>query len=88
MKTHRNKPWFHQECSELASKRKLAKLIWQQNINDQTAEHLTNIRRDTYKTFRENKRDYMKAKGNKLEENSRNKNIREMYKGINEFKKG
>ena len=24
----------------------------------------------------------------KLEENSKNKNIREMYKGINEFKKG
>ena len=30
----------------------------------------------------------MKAKVNKLEENSKNKNIREMYKGINEFKKG
>ena len=30
----------------------------------------------------------MKGKGNKLEENSKNKNIREMYKGINEFKKG
>ena len=28
------------------------------------------------------------AKVNKLEENSKNKNIREMYKGINEFKKG
>ena len=30
----------------------------------------------------------MKAKVNKLEENSKNKNIREMYKGINEFKNG
>ena len=30
----------------------------------------------------------MKAKVNKLEEDSRNKNIREIYKGINEFKKG
>ena len=29
----------------------------------------------------------MKAKVNKLEENSMNKNIRDMYKGINEFKK-
>ena len=33
------------------------------------------------------KHDYMKAKVNKLEENSKNKNIREMYKGINKFKK-
>ena len=30
----------------------------------------------------------MKAKVNKLEENSKNKNIWEMYKGINEFTKG
>ena len=30
----------------------------------------------------------MMAKVNKLEENSKNKNIREMYKGINEFKEG
>ena len=35
-----------------------------------------------------NKRAYMKAKVNKLEENSKNKNIPETYKGINEFKKG
>ena len=38
--------------------------------------------------FRIKKRDYMKTKVNKLEENSKNKNIRDMYKGINEFKKG
>jgi len=37
--------------------------------------------------FRKKKRDYMKAKDNKLEENSKHKNIREMYKRINEFKK-
>ena len=30
----------------------------------------------------------MKAEVNKLEENRKNKNIREKYKGINEFKKG
>ena len=30
----------------------------------------------------------MKEKVNELEENSKNKNIQKMYKGINEFKKG
>ena len=30
----------------------------------------------------------MNAKFNKLEENNKNKNIQEMYKGINELKKG
>ena len=29
----------------------------------------------------------MKAKVNTLEENTKNQNIRELYKGINEFKK-
>ena len=46
------------------------------------------IRRDTCRMFRKKKRDLMKAKVKKLEENTKNKNIREMYKGINEFKKG
>ena len=50
--------------------------------------HFSNVRRDTCRMFRKKKHDYMKAKDNKLEENSKNKNIREMYKGINEFKKG
>ena len=45
------------------------------------------FRRDTCTMFRKKKCDYMKAKVNKLEENSKNKNIREMYKGINESKR-
>ena len=32
--------------------------------------------------------DYVKTKVNKFKENSKNKNIWEMYKGFNEFKKG
>ena len=70
---------------ELANKRKQTKLIWLQNPNNQTAEDFSNVRCDTCRMFRKQKRDYMKAKVNKLEENSKNKNIREM---CNEFKKG
>ena len=88
MEIHRNKPWFDPECSELFNKRKQAKLLWLQNPNDQTAEDLANVWRDTYVTFKIKERDYMKAKVMKLEENGMNKNIREMYKGIIEFKKG
>ena len=36
LQTHRNKPWFDQECSELANMEKFAKLLWLQNLNDQT----------------------------------------------------
>jgi hypothetical protein len=34
------------------------------------------------------KREYLKAKINELETNSKNKNIRDLYGGINEFKRG
>ena len=64
-----------QECSELANKRKQAKLLWLQNPNDQIAEDLTDIRCDTCRTFKKRKHDYMKAKVNKLEEISKNKSI-------------
>ena len=49
---NRNKPWFDQECSELANTRKQAKLLWLQNPNGQTAEDFSNVRRDTCRTFR------------------------------------
>jgi hypothetical protein len=32
--------------------------------------------------------EYFKDKINELESNSKNKNIRDLYRGINEFKKG
>jgi hypothetical protein len=38
--------------------------------------------------FRNKKREYLKDKNNELESNSKNMNIRELYRGINEFKKG
>jgi hypothetical protein len=37
--------------------------------------------------FRNKKREYLKAKINELEINSKNKNIRELYRGLNDFKK-
>ena len=42
-------------------------------------EDFSNITRDTCWMFRKIKRDYKNAKVNKLEENNKNKNIREMY---------
>ena len=60
---------------------------WLQNPNDQTAEDFTNIRHDTCRTLKRKKRNYMKVKVNTHEENSKTVNG-EIYKGINEFKKG
>jgi len=38
--------------------------------------------------MRNKKREYQKGKINKLETNNKCKNIRDLYRGINEFKKG
>jgi hypothetical protein len=47
-----------------------------------------NIRRDTSRTFRNKKREYLKEKINKLETSTKNKSIRDLQKVINEFKTG
>jgi hypothetical protein len=47
---------------------------------------LSNIRQEASRHFRNKKRAYLKDKINELESNS-NKYIRDLYRGINEFKK-
>jgi hypothetical protein len=49
--------------------------------------NLSDVRREANRRFRNKKREYLKDKINELESNSRNKNIRHLYRGINEFKK-
>jgi hypothetical protein len=51
-------------------------------------DNMDNVRREACKTFRTKKREYLKNKINGLETNNKNKNIRDLYRGINEFKKG
>jgi hypothetical protein len=53
-----------------------------------TGDNMDNVRREASSTFRTKKREYLKNKINELETNSKNKNIRDLYRGINEFKKG
>jgi hypothetical protein len=51
-------------------------------------DYLKNLRRETSRTFSNKKREYLKGKINELETNNKNKDVRDLYKGINEFKKG
>jgi hypothetical protein len=51
-------------------------------------DNLSNVRREANRHFRNKKREYMKDKINELESNSKNKNIKDLYRGITEFKKG
>jgi hypothetical protein len=59
-----------------------------QNQNQINRDNLQNLRCETSRIFRNKKRDYLKGKINELETNNKNKNIRDLYRSINEFKKG
>jgi hypothetical protein len=51
-------------------------------------DNLQNLRREISRTFTNNRREYLKDKTNELENNNNNKNVRYLYRGINEFRKG
>jgi hypothetical protein len=87
-KLKHNNPCFDDECSKLIDQRKDAKLQWLQNPNQINGDNLKNLRRETSRIFRNKKREHLKGKINELEANNKNRNIRDLYRGIIEFKKG
>jgi hypothetical protein len=82
------KTWFDDECSKLAEQGKQTKLQWLQKPSESNEDNLSDVRREASRHFRYKEREYLKDKINELESNSKNKNIRDLYRGINEFKKG
>jgi len=48
---------------------------------------MNNVRCETSRTSRNKRREYLKEKINALETNGKSKNIGDLYRGINEFKK-
>jgi hypothetical protein len=83
-----HKPWFDEGRSELLDRRKQAKLRWLQDPSEINGANLNNVRRETSRHFRNKKGEYLKGKINALETNSENKNIRDLYRGIYDFKRG
>jgi hypothetical protein len=72
----------------LVGQRKQAKLQWLQDPREANEDNLIDVRREARRHFRHKKREYLKDKNNELESNGKNKNIRDWYRGMNEFKKG
>jgi hypothetical protein len=48
---------------------------------------MNNVRHEASRYFRNKKWEYLKDKINELATYSKNKNIRDLYRGINEFKR-
>jgi Fe-S cluster assembly ATPase SufC len=63
-------------------------LQWFQVPSEIDGDNLHNVIRETSRYFRNKKREYLNDKVNELATNSKNKNIKELYRGINECKKG
>jgi hypothetical protein len=61
---------------------------WLQDPSEVNGNSLNNIRHEASMHFRNKMREYLKDKINELAMNSKNKNIRDLYRRINEFKRG
>ncbi|PNF25843.1 hypothetical protein B7P43_G11138 [Cryptotermes secundus] len=84
----KHKPWFDEGCSKLLDESKQAKLQWLQDPSKMNGDNLNNIRHEMSSHFWNKKREYLKDKIDELAMNSKNKNIRDQYRGINDYKRG
>jgi hypothetical protein len=58
-------------------------LQWLQDPSQINGDNLNNVRREASRRFRNKKKEYLKESINELAMNSKNKNIRDLYRGIN-----
>jgi len=61
---------------------------WIQDPSQSNVDILNNVRREVSRHFRNKKKTYLRAKIEELETNSKIQNIRDLYRGINDFTKG
>jgi hypothetical protein len=81
-----HKPWFDKECVGFIDRRKQAKMQWIQDPSLSNVDNLNNVRRDSSRHFTNKKKTYLKTKTEELETNSKINNVRDLYRGINDFK--
>ena len=84
---NQHKPWFDEECLDFLDQRKRAKMQWVQDPCQSNVDNLNSVRHEVSRYFR-GKKAYLRSRIEELETNIKNKNIRDLYRGINDFKKG
>jgi hypothetical protein len=72
---------------KIITSREQAKLKLLQDPSEINGDNTKNKRREASRYFRK-KRGYLKVKINELATNSKKKNITDLYRGINKFKRG
>ena len=71
-----HKPWFDEKYLHFLDERKQTKMRWAQDPSQRNVDNLNNIRLQTSRHFRNKKKKHLKAKIEKLENNSKIKTIR------------
>jgi hypothetical protein len=66
----------------------MTKRQWLQDPNQRNVNNLNNGRREDSRHFRNKWKEYLKDKIDEIQTNSKIKNIRVLYEGKNDFKKG
>jgi hypothetical protein len=59
---------------------------WLQDPNQSNVDNINNVKREVSRHFSKKKKEYLKAKTDDCDTNSKTKNIRDLYKNINDFK--
>ena len=86
---HELKQHKEEECLGFLDQRKRAKMQRVQDPSQRNVDNLNNVRHEVSRHFRgKKKKAYLRARIEELETNSKNKNVRDLYRGINDFKKG
>jgi chemotaxis methyl-accepting protein methylase len=57
-------------------------LQWLQDPSEINGDKLNNVRREANRHFKNKKREYLKDRINELATNRKNKNIRDLYRGM------
>ena len=83
-----NKTWFDEECLCFLDRRKRIKMQCIQDPSQNKVDNLNNVGRGVSRHFRNKKKAYVRAEIEELGTNSKIQNIRELYRGISDFKKG
>ena len=82
-----HKPWFDEECLGFLDQMKRAKMQGIHDPSQSNVDNLNNVRCDASRHFRSKKKTYLKAKIEELKTNSKIKNIRDLYKDINDLRR-
>jgi hypothetical protein len=65
-----------------------AKMKWLQDTSQSNIHYQNNVRREASRHFRNKKKEYLKTTIYEIVTNSKIKNTRDLYRGINDVKKG